>query len=378
MRSRALTRPRRLAIFLLQLGLKRVSPAPLWGVRLRQLPAPRAASTVSRAATAALRAATTASRAAMPARQPPLAPPAVGSFSIAAGASSSAFGTGASQADEQFRLRRWKHRKRHREFRIRLRQPRRQERQFRLRHDEPRDWHQQFRLRHQLHGERRLRRRHRQPGDRLRQRRHRHGQIRLGNRRQRHRHRQWRDGHRARSRSAPAHSPRTAARRSATAPAPGRPSSVAIGAGSVASAPNTVSFGSPGAERRLTNIAPGISPTDAATWGQVTDINQEARRGLGAMAALSTPLTPSAPGKTSVAGHLRFLPWRNRRRPQRGAPSNTAMPLVVQGGWATDSKGYEYVGRVGRVRILTMNCAGVPGLRCAQRRERRLCEPTNR
>ncbi|MDR6504063.1 autotransporter adhesin [Burkholderia ambifaria] len=45
--------------------------------------------------------------------------------------------------------------------------------------------------------------------------------------------------------------------------------SVAIGAGSVANDPNTVSFGAPGGERRLTNIAPGVNPTDATTVQQV-------------------------------------------------------------------------------------------------------------
>ncbi|OJB31083.1 hypothetical protein BGV48_02425 [Burkholderia ubonensis] len=47
--------------------------------------------------------------------------------------------------------------------------------------------------------------------------------------------------------------------------------SVAIGAGSVANDPNTVSFGAPGSERRLTNIAPGVNPTDATTVQQVNN-----------------------------------------------------------------------------------------------------------
>ncbi|HEX2352549.1 MAG TPA: hypothetical protein VHJ16_07200, partial [Xanthobacteraceae bacterium] len=41
--------------------------------------------------------------------------------------------------------------------------------------------------------------------------------------------------------------------------------SVAVGQGSVASAPNTVSVGAPGGERRITNVAPGVAPSDAAT-----------------------------------------------------------------------------------------------------------------
>ena len=61
--------------------------------------------------------------------------------------------------------------------------------------------------------------------------------------------------------------------------------------------PNTVSFGSPGAERRLTNIAPGIGPTDAATYGQVTDMNREARSGTALALASSSLRYDDRPGK---------------------------------------------------------------------------------
>jgi trimeric autotransporter adhesin len=43
----------------------------------------------------------------------------------------------------------------------------------------------------------------------------------------------------------------------------------AIGANSVASDPNTVSFGSAGNERRLTNVAPGANGTDAVNLNQL-------------------------------------------------------------------------------------------------------------
>ena len=46
--------------------------------------------------------------------------------------------------------------------------------------------------------------------------------------------------------------------------------SVALGQGSVATAPGTVSFGTPGSERRLTNVAAGVNPTDAVNFGQFT------------------------------------------------------------------------------------------------------------
>jgi len=49
--------------------------------------------------------------------------------------------------------------------------------------------------------------------------------------------------------------------------------SVAIGSGSVASAANTVSVGSAGNERRITNLAPGIASSDAATVGQLSAVS---------------------------------------------------------------------------------------------------------
>ena len=57
----------------------------------------------------------------------------------------------------------------------------------------------------------------------------------------------------------------------------GATNSVALGQGSIASAPNTVSVGAPGAERKITNVAPGdISPTstDAVNGSQVYSLVQ--------------------------------------------------------------------------------------------------------
>ena len=65
------------------------------------------------------------------------------------------------------------------------------------------------------------------------------------------------------------------------------PNSVALGAGSVANVANTVSVGAPGGERRITNVAPGISQTDAVNVGQL-----ERRRRL-----------PVADRRAAVADH---------------------------------------------------------------------------
>ena len=51
--------------------------------------------------------------------------------------------------------------------------------------------------------------------------------------------------------------------------------SVALGANSVADQPNTVSVGSVGHERRITNVAPGVAPTDAANMSQLNAVSNQ-------------------------------------------------------------------------------------------------------
>ncbi len=53
----------------------------------------------------------------------------------------------------------------------------------------------------------------------------------------------------------------------------GAANSVALGAGSVASEANTVSVGSAGNERKITNVAAGVSTTDAVNYGQLKTTN---------------------------------------------------------------------------------------------------------
>jgi hypothetical protein len=147
---------------------------------------------------------------------------------------------------------------------------------------------------------------------------------------------------------------------------------VAIGTGSVASAPNTVSVGAPGAERRLTNLAPGVLPTDAATvsqlgamtgglqtqvnglqnqvgglQNQVNSLTKESRRGVAAAIALGSGKTPSAPGKTTIALGSGFY------HGETGVGvavehwlDFATIPIVVQAGFANGG-GNENAGRVG-------------------------------
>nr|WP_329956561.1 YadA-like family protein [Collimonas humicola] len=76
--------------------------------------------------------------------------------------------------------------------------------------------------------------------------------------------------------------------------------SVALGAGSIADQANTVSMGAPGSERRITNVAPGINPTDAvnvsqlnAVQNQIGDVQRIAYSGIAMSMALTGAVMPA-------------------------------------------------------------------------------------
>jgi autotransporter adhesin len=103
----------------------------------------------------------------------------------------------------------------------------------------------------------------------------------------------------------------------------GASNSVAIGQGSQATQANTVSVGQAGGERRITNVAAGVAPTDAATVAQLTGVSAglttqfqsqiaalqgqvngnltEARAGTALAMAASGLRYDDRPGKLSVA-----------------------------------------------------------------------------
>jgi autotransporter adhesin len=86
----------------------------------------------------------------------------------------------------------------------------------------------------------------------------------------------------------------------------------------VADRDNTVSVGSEGHERQITNVAAGTQRTDAANWGQVQDavngvknwadqkFHQIDKRinGMGAMSAASTQMAVNAAGVTQGNGRI--------------------------------------------------------------------------
>jgi trimeric autotransporter adhesin len=140
--------------------------------------------------------------------------------------------------------------------------------------------------------------------------------------------------------------------------------SVAIGSGSTNTVANTVSFGSAGNERRLTNVAAGINATDAVNVRQlqstvagfqsqigglqneITSNQQEARRGIVAAVAVAPVLMPSAPGKTTVAVNTGY--YRGETGVGIGISHrlNFAVPTVIFGSYSNGG-GVEHVGRAG-------------------------------
>jgi len=142
------------------------------------------------------------------------------------------------------------------------------------------------------------------------------------------------------------------------------PNATAIGSGSVANQANTVSVGSAGNERRITNVAAGAAPTDAVNMQQlqngiasvnsqfaavnsrIDDVDQRAKRGIAASAALAPTMMPSQPGKTTVSLSTGF--YRGEGALSVGAAHrlNLSMPTVLYGSYANGG-GSEHVGRVG-------------------------------
>lgn len=71
----------------------------------------------------------------------------------------------------------------------------------------------------------------------------------------------------------------------------GRIGSVALGANSIATEPDTVSIGQPGYERRITNVAPGVYDTDAVNMSQLRGLDNKVNR-VGSMALAFSALAP--------------------------------------------------------------------------------------
>jgi autotransporter adhesin len=116
---------------------------------------------------------------------------------------------------------------------------------------------------------------------------------------------------------------------------------VALGYGSIAGAPNTVSVGSPGHERRITNVARGVNGYDAINLNQLSAT-------IAAATAMASPTTPSAPDKTTVNANTSYYNGSvglGLALAHRWDFSNT--PVVLSGSVGTSSDFKETAGRVG-------------------------------
>jgi autotransporter adhesin len=83
--------------------------------------------------------------------------------------------------------------------------------------------------------------------------------------------------------------------------------SVAIGNGSVADQPNSLSVGAPGAERRITNVAPGINPTDAVNVSQLREVENRSYAGVAMSIALASGrVSLSEPGEKALGAGVGF------------------------------------------------------------------------
>jgi autotransporter adhesin len=129
------------------------------------------------------------------------------------------------------------------------------------------------------------------------------------------------------------------------------PNSVALGAGSIASEANTVSVGSTGNERRLTNVAPGVNPTDAvnvsqlsAVQGSVNNVARKAYAGVAGATAL-TMIPDVDLGKTIAVG-VGAAGYQGYGAVALGFTARLTNNVKIKGGVSNSSAGYSVGGGV--------------------------------
>ena len=111
--------------------------------------------------------------------------------------------------------------------------------------------------------------------------------------------------------------------------------SVAIGSNSVTTMPDTVSFGSPGNERRLMNVDDAILGTDAVNLRQMNALAAKLSKGTAATLAMSTELPSLDQGETGVAGGTGYYNGEVGWGVQVAHRLNMKVPVVVSAGMAT-------------------------------------------
>ncbi len=127
--------------------------------------------------------------------------------------------------------------------------------------------------------------------------------------------------------------------------------SVALGAGSIASEANTVSVGSAGNERRITNVAPGVNPTDAVNVSQLNAVQQGvsnvARRAYSGVAgATALTMIPDVDlGKTIAVG-VGGATYQGYGAVALGFTARLTNNVKLKGGFSSSSSGYSFGGGI--------------------------------
>jgi autotransporter adhesin len=123
--------------------------------------------------------------------------------------------------------------------------------------------------------------------------------------------------------------------------------SVALGAGSIASQDNTVSVGSAGNERRITNVAPGVNPTDAVNVSQLQSVqsavNHTARVAYAGIAgATALTMIPEVdPGKNFAMG-IGTGAYQGSQAMAIGFSARLTKDLKLKGGVSISGSGSTY------------------------------------
>ncbi|WP_415765773.1 YadA-like family protein [Paraburkholderia sp. J10-1] len=124
--------------------------------------------------------------------------------------------------------------------------------------------------------------------------------------------------------------------------------SVALGANSVADEDNTVSVGSQGNERRITNVANGVNPTDAANMGQLqsglnalqSNVNSVARTAYsGVAAATALTMIPDVDQGKTIAVGVGTANFQGYQAVALGASARITQNLKVKLGGGYGSSG---------------------------------------
>lgn len=123
--------------------------------------------------------------------------------------------------------------------------------------------------------------------------------------------------------------------------------SVALGTNSIADQPNTISVGSPGNERRITNVAPGIYGTDAVNMSQLWDTHEKVNR-LGATAMAMTGLAPMAYNPKEPTQYSAAIgTYSGKQALALGFFHYTKESVMLNAAFGWSADGWEKAGRVG-------------------------------